>query len=106
MVTGKRRKLRAASHGRRTADSGRPPIAAQSALSAPSAEFVPRIDTELAGVRFENPALTASGTFGYGKEFAHLIDLNQLGGIVVKGISVEPMEATRRRASTRPNREC
>ena len=55
-------------------------------------DFVPALETELAGVRFENPVLTASGTFGYGKEFAHLIDLNQLGGIVVKGISVEPME--------------
>src|SRR5712692_1085522 len=55
-------------------------------------DFAPALETELAGVRFENPVLTASGTFGYGKEFAHLIDLNQLGGIVVKGISVEPME--------------
>lgn len=53
--------------------------------------FVPRIDTEVAGVHFQNPVLTASGTFGYGQEFAHLIDLNQLGGIVVKGISAEPM---------------
>ncbi len=56
-----------------------------------SKEFVPRIHTELAGVHFPNPVLTASGTFGYGQEFAHLIDLNQLGGIVVKGISAEPM---------------
>ena len=53
--------------------------------------FVPRIETEIAGVHFQNPVLTASGTFGYGQEFAHLIDLNQLGGIVVKGISTEPM---------------
>ncbi len=50
------------------------------------------METEVAGVRFQNPVLTASGTFGYGKEFAHLIDLNQLGGICVKGISAEPME--------------
>ncbi len=57
-----------------------------------AADFLPRIETELAGIRFQNPVLTASGTFGYGKEFAHLIDLNRLGGIVVKGISVEPME--------------
>ncbi len=55
-------------------------------------DFTPRIDTEIAGVQFQNPVMTASGTFGYGKEFAHLIDLDQLGGIVVKGISVEPME--------------
>jgi dihydroorotate dehydrogenase (NAD+) catalytic subunit len=53
--------------------------------------FVPRLDTTIAGVHFQNPVLTASGTFGYGQEFAHLIDLNQLGGIVVKGISAEPL---------------
>lgn len=55
-------------------------------------EFTPRIDTTIAGIHFENPVWTASGTFGYGKEFVHLIDLNQLGAIVVKGISPEPME--------------
>src|SRR2546422_10817699 len=66
-------------------------------------DFVPALETELAGVRFENPVLTASGTFGYGKEFAHLIDLNQLGGIVVKGISVEPMERSEER---RVGKEC
>lgn len=54
--------------------------------------FVPQIETEIAGVRFQNPVWTASGTFGYGQEFAQLIDLNQLGAIVVKGISPEPME--------------
>jgi dihydroorotate dehydrogenase (NAD+) catalytic subunit len=54
--------------------------------------FVPQIETEIAGVKFQNPVWTASGTFGYGQEFAQLIDLNQLGAIVVKGISPEPME--------------
>lgn len=54
-------------------------------------EYSPKIDLTIAGVRFQNPVLTASGTFGYGQEFAHLIDLNQLGGICVKGISAEPM---------------
>jgi dihydroorotate dehydrogenase (NAD+) catalytic subunit len=56
-----------------------------------AADFVPTIDTTIAGIHFQNPVLTASGTFGYGQEFAHLIDLNQLGGICVKGISAEPM---------------
>ncbi len=55
-------------------------------------EFTPQIETEIAGIRFQNPVWTASGTFGYGKEFASLIDLNELGAIVVKGISPEPME--------------
>ena len=39
---------------------------------------------------FKNPVLTASGTFGYGKEFAPYVNLHQLGGVVVKGISLEP----------------
>ena len=46
----------------------------------------------MGAVRLRNPILTASGTFGYGVEFAHLVDLNRLGGIVVKGLSREPME--------------
>ena len=62
-------------------------------ISAPVVErFEPQIETEIAGIRFQNPVWTASGTFGYGKEFASLIDLNELGAIVVKGISPEPME--------------
>ncbi len=55
-------------------------------------QFSPRIEIDVAGIHFENPVLTASGTFGYGQEFAQLIDLNQLGGICVKGISADPME--------------
>jgi dihydroorotate dehydrogenase (NAD+) catalytic subunit len=54
-------------------------------------KFSPKMDVTLAGVHFQNPVLTASGTFGYGQEFSHLIDLNRLGGICVKGISAEPM---------------
>jgi dihydroorotate dehydrogenase (NAD+) catalytic subunit len=41
------------------------------------------------GIGFRNPVLTASGTFGYGIEFESLVDLNSLGGIVVKGLSRE-----------------
>jgi dihydroorotate dehydrogenase (NAD+) catalytic subunit len=40
---------------------------------------------------FKNPVIAASGTFGYGIEFAELVDLNRLGGIVVKGLSPQPM---------------
>jgi dihydroorotate dehydrogenase (NAD+) catalytic subunit len=40
----------------------------------------------------KNPIIAASGTFGYGVEFASLVDLNRLGGIVVKGLSLEPMD--------------
>ena len=42
-------------------------------------------------VRLKNPVIAASGTFGYGVEFAHLVNLSALGGIVVKGLSLEPM---------------
>jgi len=52
------------------------------------------IDTEihLAGLALKNPVMVASGTFGYGKEYAQFVDLNQLGAIVVKGISLHPMD--------------
>jgi dihydroorotate dehydrogenase (NAD+) catalytic subunit len=42
-------------------------------------------------LHLKNPIIAASGTFGYGVEFAHLVDLNRLGGIVVKGLSAQPM---------------
>jgi dihydroorotate dehydrogenase (NAD+) catalytic subunit len=58
----------------------------------PAAEFAPNLEVEIAGVRFQNPVWTASGTFGYGKEYSRLINLDQLGAICVKGISPEPME--------------
>jgi len=43
-------------------------------------------------VSLKNPVIAASGTFGYGLEFAHLVDLNRLGGLVVKGLSARPMD--------------
>jgi dihydroorotate dehydrogenase (NAD+) catalytic subunit len=52
----------------------------------------PSLEVEIGGVRFRNPVMTASGTFAYGLEFAHLVDLNALGGIVVKGISMKPIK--------------
>ncbi|MCF8025525.1 MAG: dihydroorotate dehydrogenase [Desulfobacteraceae bacterium] len=45
---------------------------------------------EIGGIHLKNPVMTASGTFGYGLEFAELVDLNSLGGIVVKGLSLKP----------------
>jgi dihydroorotate dehydrogenase (NAD+) catalytic subunit len=47
--------------------------------------------TTLCGIAFRNPVLTASGTFGYGIEFEKLVDLSALGGIVVKGLSRQPI---------------
>jgi dihydroorotate dehydrogenase (NAD+) catalytic subunit len=52
----------------------------------------PHLAVDIAGVRFKNPVLTASGTFGYGLEFANLMDLNSIGGIVVKGLSMKPIK--------------
>ena len=53
--------------------------------------MTPDLSTEIAGVRLKNPVMAASGTFAYGVEFAHLVELNRLGGLVVKGLSREPM---------------
>lgn len=47
--------------------------------------------TEIAGIQFNNPVLTASGTCGYGLDMIELIDLNRLGGICTKGLSARPM---------------
>jgi dihydroorotate dehydrogenase (NAD+) catalytic subunit len=49
------------------------------------------LEVEIAGVRFRNPVIGASGTFGYGLEFAELIDLNRLGGFSTKGLSARPL---------------
>ena len=51
----------------------------------------PSLETNLCGVKLRNPVLAASGTFGYGVEFEKLVDLNVIGGIVVKGLSREPI---------------
>jgi dihydroorotate dehydrogenase (NAD+) catalytic subunit len=51
-----------------------------------------RLATTLCGISLKTPVLAASGTYGYGVEFKKLIDLSALGGIVVKGLSREPME--------------
>jgi dihydroorotate dehydrogenase (NAD+) catalytic subunit len=50
----------------------------------------PDMRVNIGGMELQNPVLTASGTFGYAREFDHLIDLNRLGGIVVKGLSLKP----------------
>jgi len=50
------------------------------------------LSVAIGALRFRNPIIAASGTFGYGLEFAHLVDLNRLGGLVTKGLSREPIE--------------
>jgi len=53
-------------------------------------EIKPDLKTDIGGIELENPVMTASGTFGYAVEFEELVDLNRLGGIIVKGLSLEP----------------
>jgi dihydroorotate dehydrogenase (NAD+) catalytic subunit len=50
-----------------------------------------RLATTLCGIPLKNPVLAASGTYAYGVEFADLVDLSALGGIVTKGLSREPI---------------
>jgi len=50
-----------------------------------------RLATVLCGVQLQNPVIAASGTFGYGVEFETVVDLNAMGGLVVKGLSREPI---------------
>jgi dihydroorotate dehydrogenase (NAD+) catalytic subunit len=50
-----------------------------------------RLRTNLCGIELENPVIAASGTYGYGVEFASVADLNGMGGLVVKGLSREPI---------------
>src|SRR6202171_2960963 len=51
-----------------------------------------RLATSLCGISLKTPVLAASGTYAYGVELKDLVDLSALGGIVVKGLSREPME--------------
>ncbi len=51
-----------------------------------------QLNVKVGGLALKNPVMTASGTFGYGLEFADFIDLNRLGGFIVKGTTLMPRE--------------
>lgn len=51
-----------------------------------------RLKVNIGKLELKNPVMTASGTFGYGTEFAEFIDLSRLGGIFVKGTTLEPRQ--------------
>lgn len=53
------------------------------------------MSVNIAGVEFKNPVMAASGTFGFGHEFEQFIDLNKLGGIAVKGLTLEPRQGNK-----------
>ena len=50
------------------------------------------LEVDIGKLKLKNPVMTASGTFGYGEEYAEFVDLNRLGAIVVKGLSLKPKE--------------
>jgi dihydroorotate dehydrogenase (NAD+) catalytic subunit len=50
------------------------------------------LTVNIGNLKLKNPVMTASGTFGYGEEYAEFVDLNVLGAVVAKGISLKPME--------------
>ena len=51
-----------------------------------------QLNVNIGRLALKNPVMTASGTFGYGTEFADFIDLDRLGGIIVKGTTLLPRE--------------
>ena len=50
----------------------------------------PNMSVEIAGIKMRNPVMTASGTFGYGREFADYMDLESIGAMITKGLSLRP----------------
>ncbi|MFO7709374.1 MAG: dihydroorotate dehydrogenase [Desulfobacterales bacterium] len=55
----------------------------------------PQMAVTIGGLELRNPVMTASGTFGYAREFSLLVDLNRLGAIVVKGLAMTPVKGNR-----------
>lgn len=53
------------------------------------------LSVSVAGIKLKNPVLAASGTFGFGREYAGFIDLNRLGGISVKGLTLKPRKGNK-----------
>ncbi len=51
-----------------------------------------KLNVKIGQLELKNPVMTASGTFGYGLEFADFVDLSQIGGIIVKGTTLKPRE--------------
>ncbi len=66
-------------------------VTAPAPASSPSRAAEVDLRVSVGSVALKNPIIAASGTFAYGIEFADLIDLNSLGGLVVKGLSAQPM---------------
>ena len=52
------------------------------------------LSVNIAGMKLKNHVIAASGTFGFGREYSKFFDLNMLGGISVKGLTLEPRKGT------------
>ncbi len=52
----------------------------------------PSLGVEIGSLKMANPVMTASGTFGYGEEFADLLDISSLGAYIVKGTTLHPRQ--------------
>lgn len=52
----------------------------------------PDLAVQIGSIRMKNPVMVASGTFGYGQEYANVVDIERLGAVVVKGVSADPWE--------------
>ncbi len=57
-----------------------------------AADVEPDLSVEIAGVKFQNPVIGSSGTFGFGSEYTTVFDVNRLGGISSKGLTLEPRQ--------------
>ncbi len=60
--------------------------------SSISSSFEPDLSVTIAGVKFQNPVIGSSGTFGFGTEYESVFDVNRLGGISSKGLTLEPRQ--------------
>jgi dihydroorotate dehydrogenase (NAD+) catalytic subunit len=54
-----------------------------------------KLCVEVAGIKFKNPVIAASGTFGFGREYSEYTDLNNIGGISVKGLTLKPRQGNK-----------
>ena len=62
------------------------------------------LEVNIHKLKLKNPVMTASGTFGYGEEFADFIDIDRLGGIIVKGTTGSHREGNPRQGACRAER--
>lgn len=91
---GRQRAKRASEGGTRSGSPseftvGVPPVRPSPSLQR-GETCMPNLSVQIASIRMKNPVMTASGTFGYGEEFSPYLDLNSLGAIVVKTITLKP----------------